>query len=92
MEKFIPESCPLLNFLKAVSDHYDLIIIDCTCTDHHATPPSIPSSCWSSSPQILDYERTSSFPARKKKAKAMYDKYIYADMLAMDAVSSGPKR
>lgn len=36
--------------------------------------------------QILEYEKLSSLPARRAKAKAMYDKFIYADMLAMDSV------
>lgn len=50
LEKFIPESCLLLNFLKG----------------------------------ILDYEKTATLPARKQKGKLIYDKFIYADLLAMD--------
>lgn len=40
-------------------------------------------------PQILEYERTLSVPARLRKAKELYDKFIYAEMLAMDSVSRG---
>ena len=36
--------------------------------------------------QILEYEKLSSVPAQRAKAKALYDKFIYADMLAMDSV------
>lgn len=36
--------------------------------------------------QILDYERTASLQARQKKAKPLYDKHVYAEMLAMSSV------
>lgn len=37
--------------------------------------------------QILDYEKTASAQSRQKKAKMLYDKNIYAEMLAMAPVS-----
>ena len=38
-------------------------------------------------PQIVAYERIASIELRRKKAKEIYDKFIFADMLAMSTVS-----
>lgn len=51
LDRFIPQTCPLLGFLKA----------------------------------IISYERTASPDLRRRKAKEIYDRFIFADMLAMSA-------
>ena len=39
--------------------------------------------------QILSYETVASAELRRKRAKEIYDKCIYADMLAMSSAVSG---
>ena len=39
------------------------------------------------SPQILSYERVASVELRRTKAKDIYDRYFFSEMLAMSHVS-----
>lgn len=53
----------------------------CSCLDCNLDVTSVG--------QVLSYEAVASVELRRKRAKAIYDKCIYADMLAMSSAVSG---